>query len=47
MPAPVRVVVEIFGFASLDLDTFGMPWRCVGIGSGTGGDGSGEVTQKV
>ena len=33
MPPAVQGVITIFGFASLDLDAFGLPWRCLGIGS--------------
>ncbi len=33
MPPPVQSVVKIFGLSSLDLDAFGLPWRCLGIGS--------------
>ena len=33
MPPAVQGVITIFGFASLDLDVFGLPWNCVGIGT--------------
>ena len=33
MPAPVQTVSQVFGFASLDLDSLGLPWRCMGIGA--------------
>ena len=33
MPAPVQGVVKAFNFVSLDLDAFGLPWRCLGIDS--------------
>ena len=33
MPAPVQTVSNIFGFASLDLDSLGLPWRCLGVGT--------------
>ena len=33
MPPAVRGITVAFGFASLDLDEIGLPWRCLGIGT--------------